>query len=534
MNQRIALALPWLIWTRHRCWIVLGAIYFLAIAIASHLMPRQEAFHGAIGLLSAPVPFFFIWLFGEFTFGREIDLARRESGFPDRMFTLPITNRQLVIWPMCMGVLAAGLSFLLFDNLVLRPRGANLPVLWPTFFCSVLLAWMQAIIWTGFRHSWVRVFLAVSLLTCYIAAVTVANEAGASELLISAMLVAQIPLAYVVALRGVRLARSGSTGEAWKLPSLTNLVRHKTPNLANRQQAQFWFERRLNGASLPVMTGLISIAIVLWGWLDAGLGGNAKPIVMFAVIFPMCLSAGPSMARFRSKLEMRPLVAFLATRPISTGELLIAKMKLIAYAIASSMVIGFGSMVLLCLTTDDSQAVTRGWESLVERSSWTLAVVTAVYVAAAIPILTWLLIVSNLWSSLSGRGWVAVAFNCCAVVAICFGTLFGLRAYAEPEMFGKALQSVPTILGVMTTAKMILGVLLIGLVARRKIMPWPVIVGFCVAWLLFVAASIAMVLSIVPEVEMYRQIGVCAVLFSTPLGGVALAPLALEWNRHRA
>ena len=53
-----------------------------------------------------PVATTFMFFLAVFSFGFAGDLAARESIYPARMFTLPVTTRALAGWPMLYGAAA--------------------------------------------------------------------------------------------------------------------------------------------------------------------------------------------------------------------------------------------------------------------------------------------------------------------------------------------------------------------------------------------------------------------------------------------
>src|SRR5688572_23427506 len=102
-----------------------------------------------------------VYFLAVFSFGLGGDLAARQSIFPARMFTLPVTTRALVGWPMLYGTAAmAGLwsATVLF---VLLPFRVDLPLIWPGLLAVVFLAWTQALMWMPYGLPGLRAIVAV-------------------------------------------------------------------------------------------------------------------------------------------------------------------------------------------------------------------------------------------------------------------------------------------------------------------------------------------------------------------------------------
>ena len=110
-----ARAIGWEFRWRHRLWLTALATYvivFFAIKLLI-LGPerpiRMNPPNGLAGFIITPVSFTFFYFVAVFSYGLSGDLAARESIFPARMFTLPVTTRALAGWPMLYGTAAAAI-----------------------------------------------------------------------------------------------------------------------------------------------------------------------------------------------------------------------------------------------------------------------------------------------------------------------------------------------------------------------------------------------------------------------------------------
>src|SRR5579871_6324540 len=115
-----ALALAWELWWRHR----LGLVGVVALVAGFAGYCAAETVTGRFASVSS------IWfvmglsyVIGVFAYGFEARLEVAESGFPARLFVLPVRTWVLVGWPMLQGVAAAVLLWLAWDGLVLRAAG---------------------------------------------------------------------------------------------------------------------------------------------------------------------------------------------------------------------------------------------------------------------------------------------------------------------------------------------------------------------------------------------------------------------------
>ena len=76
------------------------------------------------------------------------DLAARQSMYPARMFTLPVTTAALAGWPMLYGT--AAMAILLAGHEASRRVAVGsrtCPMIWPALLAASLLAWTQALTW---------------------------------------------------------------------------------------------------------------------------------------------------------------------------------------------------------------------------------------------------------------------------------------------------------------------------------------------------------------------------------------------------
>lgn len=171
-------ALAYLLWTRHRRGLMvltgylLGVVIFCRIVLggtfASSLDKNPEP---GVVLYILWVVFLLIFFYGGlaaavgyllciFSFSREVlRFEGCESGFPTRLRHLPLPTLALAGWPMLWGSAAMVLVWLVLAWGALRPYGYNVPLGWPALLLAVILAWLQAIIWTPFPLPWVRALL---------------------------------------------------------------------------------------------------------------------------------------------------------------------------------------------------------------------------------------------------------------------------------------------------------------------------------------------------------------------------------------
>src|SRR2546423_5455461 len=104
-----AAAVAWEFRQRHR-WalrVVIGYLLIVAtikLVVLAHALPinldRPESFAFVV---MVPLVSTFTYFLAVFTFGLDGDLAARQSMYPARLFTLPVTTAALSGWPLLYG-----------------------------------------------------------------------------------------------------------------------------------------------------------------------------------------------------------------------------------------------------------------------------------------------------------------------------------------------------------------------------------------------------------------------------------------------
>src|SRR5262245_26479302 len=272
-----AVAIAWELGRRLRLGLIALAVYALVVAAIMLLLGRpfdvERSGEDFAALVAVPVTTTFMFFLGVFSFGFAGDLAARESIYPARMFTLPVTTRALAGWPMFYG--AAAMMVLLLSasrflrwqtagglgSFKLQPWGVEVPMLWPAFLGAVFLAWTQALTWMPYGLRGLRMIVTVLWLISLDAIVFVAVEFEVSEPRLIAFLAPQLPLAYLAACFAVARARRGDVpdwrGVSARLSRVFDVTPRRRDHFLSPARAQAWFEWRRHGWSLPVWVALL-------------------------------------------------------------------------------------------------------------------------------------------------------------------------------------------------------------------------------------------------------------------------------------
>src|SRR5690349_18020118 len=121
-----AAAIAWEFRQRHRWGLVALAAYLLTAAILKLLILPGSTFSVDSGerfgvVVMAPLTVTFLYVLTVFSFGLSGDVAGRQSMYPGRMLTLPVSTAALTFWPMLYGAATIALLWLATRYLAIWP-----------------------------------------------------------------------------------------------------------------------------------------------------------------------------------------------------------------------------------------------------------------------------------------------------------------------------------------------------------------------------------------------------------------------------
>jgi hypothetical protein len=576
---RTARVMAWLLWRRNR-WAFLALLaYGAVVALAIHFFvknsPPMFTLETAPPLratfFAAALPLFFglLYLMAVFSFP-EADLAVRQSGFPTHLLARPARTAALVFWPMLYGTVTIAAGWMAFARLVLHPNGMLLPVDWPAAMFAAGLACLQALTWSPVGLPYLRLILALLLLPALAALGIAGSVNGVSPSVVIAGYCGVIVLAAAAAVAGLWRARRGAAPEWhwWPRASSRSDARLPCP-FTSPAQAQLWFEWRRNGMSLPLLMGGFCFLLTLpLAWVrDLVPLGAAGPwgvpalrelelnlwvklqqgCLLWPVIFATIVGCGLRKSDTRRKdLSLHP---FLATRPMTTSALVGAKLRMALF----STLAAWGVLLLFLwgwLLTPARENGRSGPLAVLILSHFTpRAALLALLVLAVLVLWTWRNQVLGLAVDLTGRP--SIVHGVPTMVTVLF--LFGLVKLSEWWSHSHEMSSeyfdlpwfVPWLGGAAVALKAAAALWALRELARRRLMEPRVLARLGAAWLLValglfgllswlavepILATLPLPTDLVPR--LYLALAVLLFLF-LPLTRLALAPLALQWNRHR-
>lgn len=508
-------------------------VFVIARGIPIYLdSPESFAFVVMVPLVST-----FTYFLAVFTFGLDGDLGARQSIFPARRFALPVTTTSLAGWPMLYGGAAIMILWLATRTFALWPSGIVLPIIWPAFLAASLLAWTQALTWMPYPLPGLRIIVTVLWLGTIDTTALLAIHFNAHESLMLGIVAPQIPLAYFVARYAVGRARLGDipdwrgafAGLAW---SARVARRHEFTSPAS---AQAWFEWRRNGRSLPTWVAILLPfeLVLLWG-----AGGSTS--LVFTILIGVLLTP-PFIATFAAAAvstsssdagDSYGITPFVATRPLTTAELVAAKLKM---AIGSTGVAWLLVLISIPIALDlsgTSALVLDRWHDVRSFMGMPRAIVLLLLILAGCIAATWTQLVQSLYIGLTGR---ASLIKASVFLVLGFFFVFGpfFEWIADSGRLGEVWSALPLIFAVLAGLKMSAAVWIGLRLYRKRLLSDRTLVAGAALWCVTVLTLYAVLVWLLDAPHIPHYLLMLIAILTIPLVRLSAAPVAMAWNRHR-
>ncbi len=487
-----------------------------------------------------PVTATFLYFLSLFSFGLSGDLAARQSMYPARMLTLPVSTAALAGLPMLYG--AAAMAILWFGTrlLALWPSAVKVPVIWPALLAASLLAWTQVLTWMPYPLRGLRVIITVLWLAAIDAVIMLALNLKASEAVMLAILAPHVPLAYLAAHSAVARARRGDVpdwrGRFTRVERVADVLPRPRDHFPSPARAQLWFEWRQYGRSLPWL-----IAILLPFELALLFPFSHTPELIFELLLFVAFTP-PFMAAFVAATAARSgattsdaygVTPFIATRPLTNGSLIAAKMKAMMWStLAAWMLVLVATPVALKFSGAAPVVIERA-HRLVEVVGMPRAIAIVLLAAAALLASTWKQLVQSLYIGMSGREWVVKASVFVALTFLAVVLPLAVWISGNRRALAMLFNNFALIAAVLVCFKLSAAVWIAMRLHDKRLLSDRTLVIGSVCWDVAVFALYGLLVWIVPLTLIGSYVLALVAILEVPLARIALAPLALAWNRHR-
>lgn len=560
-----AIALMWEIWSRNRglVWWVLGitlATCLFNSVLSESVQPastpiREFSAQGALAMLymhlGAATLLFILAIFS-FT---EFNPQTGSSGFPYRLFALPVTSFQLVAVPIFLSVIAVELVYLAWTEFVLTPGPLTD---WFAVLIGTYLVLYQTILWTLARLPTLRlIVLGLTGITFMFVPVfpwflTRNKRTLPWWLSDQSSFVGYAVIAFLVAWIYVARQRSGGgSGRGW-LKAFVERISAKLPrrdkSFSSPSAAQFWFEWRRCGLVLPLLAGaLLSLVIGPVSWYMRHEPAGTSWILAWTLFMPIILAAAVGKAFSRPDFWSSDLSisGFVAVRPMAEDEMVAIRLKVAAGSatIAWLLVLAFLSVWLALWANLDRLNFDRlVFGQLYGHSVYPQYAIAVLFILAGM-FLTWRFLVGSLWLGLSGNKTLFIVSAASYVVVPLFvlpGFLVLVRVGPSFLVWMHELDRLlPALLWVAALA--VAAKFWIAAFSWRKVAPQRVR-QYLIVWLgsTLCLISLATLLwagllryFLPSDIYRVRSLLILAALLVMPFGRLGLATSSLARNRHR-
>src|SRR5712691_9974846 len=541
-----AIAIAWEFRRRHRWGLIALAVYLLALATIKLLILEpgggvnfEDDLSFAL-VVVVPLTATFMYFLAVFSFGLAGDLAARQSMYPTRMFTLPVTTAALAGWPMLYGSAAMAMLWFATRLLAVWPSGVDVPMIWPALLAASLLAWTQALTWMPYPLRGLRVIVTVLWLTVIDAVVMVALEYKAPEPVMLAILAPHVPLAYLAARFAVGRARRGDVPD-WRriftwLGPIADVLPRRRDHFPSPARAQLWFEWRRHGRSLPAM-----VAILLPFELSLLFVFSETPVIVFETLLGVLLTP-PFMAAFVAATVSKSnpdgsdsygVTPFIATRPLTSVSLIAAKLKATMWSTLAAWLLVIVAIPVALKLSGTLPLVIEWTRNLIEVVGMPRAIVIVLLGFTGLLASTWKQLVQSLYIGMSGREWVVKAS---VFVVLSFLAIIVPLAHwviSNRVVMAVLWNAFPWIVAVLVCFKISAAAwIAIRLYDSRLLSDRTLVIG-AACWDVAVFALYGLLAWLVPTLLIRYYLLALVAILAVPLARLSAAPLALAWNRHR-
>jgi hypothetical protein len=554
-----ALAIGWEIWARSRVGLMSVIGLVAAGAICANMLRESVRWSGLVQAIAYTLTALSVLVtLGCFHFTE----GSRRGGFgsfPKRLFSLPISTRSLVGWPMLYGAGAIVVVYLFCAGVLLRHAGRDLPLLWPSLYLIFGATQFQMILWSLPESRYLKLlclsavasiitfgwmFFIPSIIEGALSEWGYTGDPGtfARRLLIGLALTG--PAAYLIALSRVRHQRHGITHRAIALAdfweqSIGRLFRRRKP-FRSVDHAILWQEWRRSGLVLPIVVVVIFGLTCLPALLSDGLGAQATRSILLWLfvapfLFALIIGCGYGKPDFWNiDLKIPP---FSSIRPVTPGQWLAAKMKVALVSATLSWVIALYLGFLWTVFAGDLEGPklylerVRFFYSPAER--WLMGA----FALPATVVVTWALLVNGLARGMSGSKTRYRAYNLTVGLGL-IGVLVLILWRSDNADHSLHLYNLwpliawlPTVLSVLLFIKMCVAALAWQHVLQNGLASPRSAALYFVTWLIAVGTLAILVFVLCRHTLWLRHLLMLASFLIVPLTGPPLAMKAFVTNR---
>src|SRR5437016_5571638 len=344
-----------------------------------------------------------------------------------------------------------------------------------------------------------------------------------------------------LAARLFAVARAGGGGVpdwrgmfAW--PASNAVLTRRPDHFPSPARAQAWFEWRRHGRSLPALVGLLLPFELALLWL-----AKDAPAFVFEILF-LALITPPFMAAFTAWTVSQPnpqvrdsygVPPFIATRPLTSAELIAAKLKMAMWSTLAAWLLVLVAVPLALEWSGTWSVVTERARRMNDAIGTPRAATVVLLILAGFIVATWKQLVQSLHIGLTGREWIVKGS---VLLTLTFLILLGpiVEWIIDSPSVQRALwNALPLILAGLVGLKMSAAAWIATRLDRSRLLGDRALVAGAACWVLAVLALYGVLVWFFSTPFVAHYLLALIAILAVPLARISAAPLALAWNRHR-
>lgn len=272
---------------------------------------------------------------------------------------------------------------------------------------------------------------------------------------------------------------------------------------------------------------------MLWAAVDAS-------ALVFEVLFIVLLTP-PFMATFAAATVSKSsagasasygVTPFIATRPLTNGDLIVAKLKMTIRATLAAWLLVLLAILLALKLSGTLPIVLERWSRLSEVVGAPRAVVALLLILLGCIASTWKQLVQSLYIGLTGREALIKG-----IVFLTFVLLFLVGPSAEWVVgdghLGELWSALPVIFAVLVGFKIIAATWIAFRLYHGRLLGDRALVTGAAFWCVAVFALYGVLVWLLGTPHIPHYLLMLIAILAVPLARLSAAPLALSWNRHR-
>lgn len=467
-----------------------------------------------------------IWIF---TFA-QVD-SKRGWSVPARLFTLPVSTTFLASWLLAAGGAAVVVVYVGWTQLVHQPHIEVFDDYRNCLAWVTLLVVSQAVTWSLDAFPVARALLTTAFVFGF-GWLTGPAHYGFDffKRNTTAVLLAFLVTGIVFAVLGLNKIRHGAwqrLPSIWRLASISARAKlNLGKEFRSPARAQFWFEWRRHARKLVFYVCALTIVPFLFMAVVAADVGSLSEGDLFGL--SLYLLAVPLFIHFFHGLAPeRTVLPFIAIRPLTDGEIVMAKLKTVALSTALSWAVTLPLVAALPLLGDLHMML--GHIPFFIQYQHLLRPMLLLILPGLV-FLSWRFTAADLCFGFAGKSWIT---NAPILKNLAFLALLGVLFYlGHDSQFDRTLfRILPLLLAFPLVLKFVLALWAFRASLQKRLLARSAVMSYLIVWGILAIAFLTPALLLFHHEKWIVSFCLGIVLF-LPLARIGFSPIALSFGRH--